>query len=135
MHTHQKTNHFYTGGTCGAAVKTLTLTAIFLSPGIETFNSDSLKKAETKEKSVLPAPEDIQTEKTIQGILHGVESFESETLKAVKTREPLSPTAMIQVWRVWVKTCEPLSFTAMIQVWRVWVKTCEPLSPTAMIRG
>ena len=84
---------------------------------------------------MLPAPEDIQTEKTIQGILHGVESFESETLKAVKTREPLSPTAMIQVWRVWVKTREPLSFTAMIQVWRVWVKTCEPLSPTAMIQG
>ena len=135
MHTHQKTNHFYTARTCGALVKTLTLTAIFLSPGIETFNSDSLKKAETKEKSVLPAPEDIQTEKTIQGILHGVESFESETLKAVKTREPLSPTAMIQVWRVWVKTREPLSPTAMIQVWRVWVKTCEPLSPTAMIQG
>jgi hypothetical protein len=47
---------------------------------------------------VLPAPEDIQVEKTIQGILHGVESFESEKLKSVKTREPLSPTAMIQVY-------------------------------------
>jgi Thymosin beta-4 family len=66
-------------------------------PGIESFNADNLKKAETKEKLVLPAPEDIQVEKTIQGILHGVESFESDKLKSVKTREPLSPTAMIQV--------------------------------------
>lgn len=46
---------------------------------------------------MLPAPEDIQVEKTIQGILQGVESFESEKLKTVKTREPASPTAIIQV--------------------------------------
>ena len=66
--------------------------------GIESFNSENLKNVETKEKTVLPAPEDIKTEKTIQGILQGVESFESDTLKTVKTREPASATAMIQVY-------------------------------------
>ena len=78
-------------------IKYLPITTQPPNAGIESFNADNLKNVETKEKTVLPAPEDIQVEKTIQGILQGVESFDSDTLKEVKTREPASPAAMIQV--------------------------------------
>ena len=37
--------------------------------GIEAFKSDELKHAETKEKLVLPGAEEIQTERTHQGLL------------------------------------------------------------------
>ena len=65
--------------------------------GIEGFTAGDLKKTETKEKVVLPAPADIQAEKNHQGLIHGVESFSAEKLKQVKTREPQSPTATLQV--------------------------------------
>ena len=65
--------------------------------GIEGFKSDGLKPTETKEKLVLPASEDIQAEKTHQGLIQGVEKFSADQLKSVKTREPQSPTAQIQV--------------------------------------
>ena len=66
-------------------------------PGIEGFASKDLKPTETKEKVILPAPEDIQAEKTHQGLIQGVESFASDKLNPVKTREPQSPTATLQV--------------------------------------
>ena len=54
---------------------------LFNIVGIEAFKSDGLKHAETKEKLVLPGAEEIQTEKTIQGLLQGVEGFEAEKLR------------------------------------------------------
>ena len=37
--------------------------------GIEAFKSDELRHAETKEKLILPGAEEIQTERTHQGLL------------------------------------------------------------------
>ena len=45
----------------------------------------------------MPGAEEIQTEKTIQGLLQGVEAFEAEKLRAVKTRQPASPSSILQV--------------------------------------
>ena len=73
------------------------LNKTFYLAGIEAFKSDELKHAETKEKLILPGAEEIQTEKTIQGLLQGVESFEAEKLRAVKTRQPASPSSILQV--------------------------------------
>merc|ERR1711874_3411 len=63
--------------------------------GITGFDQSKLKDVETKEKVVLPDSEQIQTEKTHQGLLLGVE--EGVQLKHVKTREPSTPTSTMQV--------------------------------------
>ena len=42
---------------------------LYLLVGIEAFKSDELKHAETKEKLILPGAEEIQTERTHQGLL------------------------------------------------------------------
>jgi len=65
--------------------------------GISDFKADSLKPTETKEKVVLPGQDDIKNEKNIQSVLQGVEGFTKDNLKDVRTREPLSPTAVMQV--------------------------------------
>ena len=42
---------------------------LYLLVGIEAFKSDELRHAETKEKLILPGAEEIQTERTHQGLL------------------------------------------------------------------
>ena len=54
-----------------------------------------MKPTETKEKLVLPGADEIQTEKTMQGLLQGVE--QGVELRTVKTREPASPSSILQV--------------------------------------
>ena len=70
---------------------------IIVIPGIEAFSSDQLRHAETKEKISLPGAEEIQTERTILGLLQGVADFEADTLRTVKTREPASPSSIVKV--------------------------------------
>merc|ERR1740128_1586151 len=64
---------------------------------LSDFDKTNLKPTETREKVILPGEEDIKTEKNHQGILQGVEAFENEKLKSVKTRQPVSPSAAMQV--------------------------------------
>ena len=45
------------------------LIRLHLLVGIEAFKSDELRHAETKEKLILPGAEEIQTERTHQGLL------------------------------------------------------------------
>merc|ERR1711899_80946 len=52
--------------------------------------------AEKKEKISLPGAEEIQTERTILGLLQGVADFEADTLRTVKTREPASPSSIVK---------------------------------------
>ena len=55
-----------------------------LSTGIQGFKSDSLKRTETKEKLILPDKEDIQTEKTHQGIIQvALSSDKSQSLSCI----------------------------------------------------
>ena len=44
---------------------------------------------------MLPGADEIQTEKTMQGLLQGVE--QGVELRTVKTREPASPSSILQV--------------------------------------
>lgn len=52
---------------------------------LENFNHETMNKIETVEKFILPAPEDIASEKNQQAILKGVEGFDATKLKHAET--------------------------------------------------
>nr|CAG4651668.1 EOG090X02WG [Triops cancriformis] len=58
-----------------------------LKSELESFKPDSMKKADTQEKGVLPSAEVIAQEKGHQQLVAGIESFDTSKLKPTETQE------------------------------------------------
>jgi len=68
-------------------LKDLPKVAPDLKTELEGFKTDSMKKADTQEKIVLPSAEDIENEKGHQRLVDGIEGFNPKNPKPTETLE------------------------------------------------
>merc|ERR1712212_786646 len=61
-----------------------------LKSQLEGFTPDKLKSSTTEDKTVLPTKEDIETERTHQGIFQGIEGYDKSSMQHAETKEKVS---------------------------------------------
>ncbi|TRY80839.1 hypothetical protein TCAL_04857 [Tigriopus californicus] len=75
----------------------------------EIMSPHKLKETLITEKNVLPTAEDVQQEKTHQGLIQGVEGFNVDQLNHVKTRQPATGGETLKNEIAYKKSCEAVS--------------------------